>query len=138
MPGAFNETKPAAHLGQGWAFPVRTTVQGGLQLSAADQNLMESIRVLLRTRIGERVYRPEYGCRLAEMTFAPMNTDTLLLIRLHVQEALERWEPRIVLDQVLAEPDPESGRVNIVILYRAKESHQRRSLVYPFYLMPPE
>lgn len=138
MAGAFNETKPAAHVGQGWAFPVRTTVQGGLQLSAADQNLVESIRVLLRTRIGERVYRPEYGCRLAEMTFAPMNTDTLLMIRLHVQEALERWEPRIVLDQVLAEPDLENGRVNIVILYRAKETHQRRSVVYPFYLMPPE
>jgi len=72
------------------------------------------------------------------MTFAPMNTDTLLLIRLHVQEALERWEPRIVLDQVLAEPDWENGRVNIVILYQAKETHQRRSVVYPFYLMPPE
>lgn len=138
MPGAFNETEPAAHVGQGWAFPVRTTVQGGLQLSAAEQNLTESIRVLLRTRMGERVYRPEYGCRLAEMTFAPMNTDTLLLIRLHVEEALERWEPRIVLEQVLAEPDLENGRVNIVILYQVKETHQRRSVVYPFYLMPPE
>ncbi|MEY3299093.1 MAG: hypothetical protein RLZZ597_2353 [Cyanobacteriota bacterium] len=138
MARTFNETKPAAHLGQGWAFPVRTTVQGGIPLSAADQNLMESIRVLLRTRIGERVYRPDYGCRLAEMTFAPMNTDTLLLVRLHVQEALERWEPRIVLDQVLAEPDLENGRVNIVILYQVKETHQRRSVVYPFYLMPPE
>ena len=127
-----------AHIGQGWAFPMRTTVQGGLQLSAADQNLMESIRVLLRTRLGERVCRPEYGCRLAEMTFATMNTDTLLLIRLHVQEALDRWEPRIVVEQVLAEADPETGRVNIVILYRAKDTHQRRSLVYPFYLMPPE
>jgi hypothetical protein len=48
------------------------------------------------------------------------------------------WLANSVLDQVLAEPDPESGRVNIVILYRAKESHQRRSLVYPLYLMPPE
>ncbi|MEB3288793.1 MAG: GPW/gp25 family protein [Leptolyngbya sp.] len=138
MPRAFHETAPAAHVGRGWAFPVRTTVQGGFSLSAGEQNLMESIRLLLQTRIGERVYRPEYGCRLAEMTFAPMNTDTLLLIRLHVQEALDRWEPRIVLEQVLAEPDLENGRVNIVILYQAKETHQRRSLVYPFYLMPPE
>jgi uncharacterized protein len=127
-----------AHLGQGLAFPLRTTVQGSLQLSAAGQNLAESIRVLLRTRVGERVYRPDYGCRLAELTFAPMNTDTLLLIRLNVQEALERWEPRIVLEQVLTDPDPTLGRVDIVIHYRAKDSHQRRSLVYPFYLMPPE
>lgn len=138
MPEAMNYLNPEAHLGQGIAFPIRTSVQGGLQLSAAGQNLTESIRVLLRTRVGERVYRPDYGSRLSELTFAPMNTDTLLLIRLNVQEAIERWEPRIVLEQVLTDPDPALGRVDITIHYRAKDSHQRRSLVYPFYLMPPE
>ncbi len=127
-----------AHLGQGIAFPIRTTVQGRLQLSQAEQNLAESIRILLRTRPGERVYRPDYGCHLSDLTFMPMNTDTLLLIRLHVQDALAAWEPRIVLDQVLAEPDPAHGRVDITIHYRARNSHQRRSLVYPFYLMSPE
>lgn len=138
MAAATNYSNSDAHLGRGIAFPLRTTVQGGLQLSDAGQNLAESIRILLRTRPGERVYRPEYGCRLSDLTFMPMNTDTLLLIRLHVQDALEKWEPRIVLEQVLADPDPAQGRVNIVIHYRARDSHQRRSLVYPFYLMSPE
>lgn len=138
MPDAMPYLKPDAHLGQGISFPMRTSVQGSLQLSAAGENLAESIQLILRTRLGERVYRPDFGCRLAELTFAPMNTETLLLIRVHVREALEKWEPRIVLDQVSVDPDPARGRVDIVIQYHAKDSPHRRSMVYPFYLMSPE
>jgi phage baseplate assembly protein W len=138
MADALNSFKPSAHLGQGFSFPLRTSFQGSLQLSAGGENLEESIQIILRTRLGERLYRPDFGCRLSELTFAPMNTDTLLLIRLHVREALEKWEPRIVLDQVRVDPDPARGRVDIVIDYHGKETHQRRSMVYPFYLMSPE
>ena len=126
---------PEAHLGQGWAFPLKVSVQGGLQLSSARRNIEESIQIILRTRLGERVYRPTFGCRLSELTFAPMNTQTLLLIRLYVREALELWEPRIVLDAIQTEPDPIQGRVNILLHYHPKESSDVRSLVYPFYLM---
>ncbi|MBD1930795.1 MULTISPECIES: GPW/gp25 family protein [Cyanophyceae] len=123
-----------SHLGTGWSFPLRVNVQGGLQLSSAERNIEESIRIILQTQIGERVYRPNFGSRLSEMVFAPMNTQTLLLLRLHVQEALEMWEPRIVLDVVRTEPDPIRGRVDIIIEYHAKGSYDRGSLVYPFYL----
>lgn len=123
-------------LGTGVAFPLRMSVQGGLQLSSARQNLAESIRIILSTKPGERVYRPNFGCRLSELTFAPMNDNTLLRIRLYVEAALTQWEPRIVVDQVLAQPDPERGRVDITIDYHPKDTHDRRSLVYPFYLLP--
>lgn len=129
-------TNQVDHLGQGWAFPLRVSVQGAVQLSAATRNLEESIRIILRTGLGERVYRPTFGSRLSELTFAPMNTQTLLLIRIYVQEALEMWEPRIVVDAVQTDPDPLRGRVDIVVDYHPKESHDRRSLVYPFYLLP--
>ena len=125
-----------AYLGQGWAFPLRVNVQGSLQLSAAAPNVEEAIPIILRTHLGERVYRPEFGSRLSDLTFAPMNTQTLLLLRLHVQEALEKWEPRIALINIATEPDPMQGRVDIRIDYSLRDSHDRRSLVYPFYLLP--
>jgi uncharacterized protein len=124
------------HLGQGWAFPLRVNVQGRVQLSGLVQNIEESIQIILRTQLGERVYRPDFGSRLSELVFAPMNTQTLLLLRLHVQEALTRWEPRIVLDDVRTEPDPGQGYVDIVVEYHPKDSPDSRSLVYPFYLLP--
>lgn len=122
------------HLGKGWAFPLRSSVQGGIQLSAEAQKVRESIWVILRTGLGERVYRPNFGSRLSELTFAPLNNTTLLLIRIHVQEALEAWEPRIILEEVQTDPDPVRGRVDIIIQYRLKSSYDPFSLVYPFYL----
>jgi uncharacterized protein len=124
------------HLGRGWAFPLCANVQGRIHLSATLQNIEESIQVILRTQLGERVYRPEFGSRLSELVFLPMNTETLLLLRLHVREALLKWEPRIVLEDVRTEPNPVEGCVDIVVEYHPKDSHDSRSLVYPFYLLP--
>jgi uncharacterized protein len=123
-------------IGQGIAFPLQMNVQGQLQISNQNQNLEESIRIILQTNLGERVYRPEFGSRLSELVFAPMNTQTLLLLRVYTQEALEKWEPRIVIDSIRTEPDPMRGRVEVTLEYHAKESSDQRSLVYPFYLSP--
>ncbi|NEQ30528.1 MAG: GPW/gp25 family protein [Leptolyngbya sp. SIO4C5] len=128
---------PHTYLGQGFSFPMQVGVQGGLQLNAAHRNIEDSIGIILRTNMGERIYRPDFGSRLSELVFAPLNTQTLLLIRLYVEEALKKWEPRIVLDAVRTDPDPMSGRVDIVIEYHPKGHHDSRSLVYPFYLLPP-
>lgn len=125
------------YIGAGLAFPVNTNVQGSFQLSSDTTNLEESIRIILGTKLGERVYRPNFGSRLSEMVFEPMNTQTLLLIRLHVQEALEIWEPRIDLIEVITEPDLFTGKVNINILYQPRDRYDSRSMVFPFYLIPP-
>ena len=122
------------YLGTGWSFPLKTDLQGGISLSAAERKVKEAILIILRTELGERRYRPDFGCRLSELTFAPMNSKTLFLMRLYVQEALETWEPRINLDEVVSEPDPILGRVNIIINYRLKSDYEPRSLIYPFYL----
>lgn len=127
-----------SHIGQGIGFPLKTNVQGSLQLSQETQNLEESIHLILRTSLGERVYRPDFGSRLSELVFAPLNTQTLLLLRLYVEEALVAWEPRIDLVEILTDPDPVRGRVDITIRYHPKGNHDLRSLVYPFYLLPAD
>jgi len=123
------------YLGTGWAYPLRLSLQAGIQLTSEAQKVKESIWIILRTGIGERVYRPNFGSRLSELTFAPLNNDTLLQIRLYVREALEVWEPRIIVEEVLTEPDPVRGKVNININYRLKTLPDIHSFVYPFYLL---
>ena len=126
------------YLGRGWAFPLQLNVQGGIQLRSEAQKVRESIWLILRTELGERVYRPDFGSRLSELMFAPMNTDTLLQIRLYVREALEKWEPRILLDRVITDADPVRGRVDIIITYRLKNYQDIHNFVYPFYLLTEE
>lgn len=125
------------YLGRGISFPLKINVQGELKTDSGDRNLEESIATILDTKLGERVYRPNFGCRLSDLTFAPMNPQTILLARIYVEEALNRWEPRIQVTGVYAEPDPITGRLDLKILYEIKEEHDSRSMVYPFYLLPP-
>lgn len=134
MPDAVNGQQ-RDYLGRGWAFPLHLSMQGGIQLSSEAQKVKESIWIILRTGLGERVYRPNFGSRLAELAFAPMNTETLIRIRLYVIEALEVWEPRIFIDEVRTDPDPVRGRVDIIINYRLKDFPDIHSFVYPFYLL---
>lgn len=120
------------YLGRGLRFPLDLNVQGQLTISTQAQKVKESIRIILSTQIGERVYRPTFGCGLSKLIFAPLNDNTMLQIRLCVREALQTWEPRIIVDDVRTDPDPILGRVNIIINYRLKNYPDPYSLVYPF------
>ena len=136
LEGAIAPTDSATLLGSGWAFPLRMNTQGSLRLSTAEQSVEESIWLILRTDVGERVGEPEFGSMLTDFAFAPMNTDTLVQLCIAVEDALVRWEPRIVLEDVRADPDPARGRIDLVIQYRLVDRYDSRSLVYPFYLQP--
>lgn len=130
--------KHQEYLGTGLSFPLQVNLQGGFKQSSEAQKIKESIWLILRTDIGERVYRPDFGCRLTELAFAPLNNDTLLRIRICVLEALQTWEPRIDVDEVRADPDSANGHVNIIINYRFKSHPDLYSFVYPFYLVSQE
>ncbi len=126
-------------VGRGWAFPPRVDPQGGLALTNERNELVQSILVILSTSTGQRVMRPTFGCRLHELVFAPNNSHTAAQARRFVEEALGMWEPRINLLEVDVHPDPdEDDRLLIEIDYEVKATHDRRSLVHPFYLIPEE
>ncbi|MEA5559360.1 GPW/gp25 family protein [Nodularia spumigena] len=119
------------YLGTGWAFPLQLSLQGGIQLSSEEQKVRESIWIILRTGVGDRVYRPNFGSRLSELAFAPLNTDTLLRIRLYVLEALEVWEPRIIVDEVLTEADPPPDLGKLGMGKIGNQSYCEKQMIIP-------
>ncbi|MBC7238178.1 MAG: GPW/gp25 family protein [Chloroflexi bacterium] len=125
--------------GHGWAFPLQIGSQGGLRLTDERSEIDQAIRIILSTSPGERVMRPSFGCRLQELVFAPCNSRTAAQARRYVEEALGMWEPRIVINRLDVQPDPaEPNCLLIRIEYTVKSTHDRRSLVHPFYLIPEE
>jgi len=83
--------------------------------------------------------RPEFGCQIYELVFAPNNTAIAGLAAHHVEDALGMWEPRIRTQEVRAYPDPhDPGRLLVEIRYEIKATHDSRSLVFPFYRIPGE
>ncbi len=122
-------------LGVGWKFPVRLDGQGSFALSRYEEDIQESIWIILSTAPGERVMRPDFGCGIHEYVFAPNTTRTAGLVRQKVEEALSRWEPRIELVEVLVQADEDDPSVLLIqITYRARATDSRFNLVYPFYL----
>src|ERR1700722_12032546 len=82
-------------IGSGWAFPLKTTATGSIALVSGDQEIAESIRIILATAHGERPMRPDFGCGIHDHVFAPADSTTAGLIVHEVKTALARWEPRI-------------------------------------------
>lgn len=126
-------------LGQGWHFPMTITKTGGIALARQESDIEAAIGIILETSRGERRMRPEFGCILSELVFAPNNATTFGRVEEAVKEALARWEPRIRVTEVNARADPqERNKLLIDIGYQIKTSNDRRNLVYPFYLIPKE
>jgi phage baseplate assembly protein W len=127
----------ADFIGRGISFPLRVDQSGSIALAAGADGIDASIRMALSTAPGERVMRPQFGCRIWDLLFEPVNANTLGLMAEAVRDALSQWEPRIEVDDVEVEPDSASrARVVIRILYRVRATNDRRNLVYPFYVIP--
>ncbi|HSE42647.1 MAG TPA: GPW/gp25 family protein [Acidobacteriota bacterium] len=123
-------------LGKGWKFPVKVeTTTGRISMSEYEEDIKEAIWIILSTSKGERVMRPDFGCGIHDLVFAPINLTTVNLIQDGVREALTLWEPRIELMKVEVLTDrADEGKLQVSIDYRVRTTNNRFNLVYPFYL----
>jgi phage baseplate assembly protein W len=126
-------------IGAGWAFPVRTDATGRIALVRREREIEESIHLILGTAPGERPMRPEFGCAIHEHVFAPADAATAGEIAYEVRRALERWEPRIDLDDVQVTFDSgDASTMYIDVRYSLRGANDPRNLVFPFYVIPSD
>ena len=126
-------------IGRGFSWPMSVDHTGSIALTNGAQDLDHSIHVVLLTAPGERLMRPQFGCRIWDLLFEPVNANLLGLISQAVRDALAQWEPRIAVEDVRPVQDAtDSSLVRIEITYRVKATNDRRNLVYPFDVIPRE
>ena len=122
-------------LGTGWGFPPafsNKTSDVGM-LSDVD-DIQSSLEILLTTRPGERVMRPDYGCNLDELVFEPLTTTFKTYIKDLISTAILYYEPRIEVNSIDLDDTGElEGRILIVIDYTVSATNTRFNFVYPFY-----
>ena len=83
--------------------------------------------------------RPEFGCGIHDFVFESADSTALGRIAYEVRVALERWEPRIDVDDVDVTFDAEDRSIVYVdVRYRDKDGNDPRNLVFPFYVIPAE
>jgi phage baseplate assembly protein W len=125
-------------LGSGWRFPIVPDAGGGLRYVDGDDNVGQSLALLLSTGWGERVMRPRFGTNARELVFAPGSVTNLGELETSVRDAVRDHEPRVDLVGVVATADPdERERVDIEVTYTVRRTNTRSSVVFPFYLARP-
>jgi phage baseplate assembly protein W len=124
-------------LGSGLAFPLGVDDRGRIALAHGEVDVEQAIRLILSTAPGERPMRPEFGCAVHDCVFERIDADTLARIDQAVRVALDRWEPRIALDDVSFETRRE-GELTVHLHYHLRATNDVRNLVFPFYVVPAE
>lgn len=108
---------------------------GSLIYATDEEKIQQAVLVILGTTRGERVMRPDFGSRLRELVFAPLNSSTKGLVASAITDALVKCEPRVdVLEVQAAEQVADPGTLVVNIEYRVRATNSVFNLVYPFYL----
>jgi hypothetical protein len=126
-------------LGRGLRFPVSVNLNGGVSSSQLEENVRQSIFIILGTAPGERINRPYFGCQIHDLMFAPNNDLTSARAEIYCEEAIYKFEPRIekVTCKATRNSD-EPNRLDIRIEYVIAGKNDKRNLVFPFYLRNEE
>jgi uncharacterized protein len=126
-------------LGTGWAFPPSFDhLSGSVELVSNNDDIQQSLNILLSTSLGERVMQPTYGCNLNDYMFDALNNSLIGIIKHHVENAILYYEPRIVVDEVdvtaAESEDLLGGAFTISVSYTIPETNSRFNYVYDYYL----
>jgi len=110
--------------------------RGGVAMAEDGQAVRQSILLLLATRPGERLMRPDYGCNLHRLVFAPNDASTAGLAIHYVGEALRRWEPRILIQRLDAGADlfasGDGTILDILLDYRIRRTGREEHLALAY------
>ena len=123
-------------LGRGWSFPP-SFAAGGRELHtvAQQEDIEQSLAILLSTRRGERVMQDDFGCELSEFVFEEITDGLIGRVHSVIERAILHHEARIELNGIeVSASDDTQGLLLIAIDYTVRATNSRYNMVYPFYL----
>ena len=123
-------------LGTGFKFPVQVdSVTGRVRTSSNEEDIEESVRIILGTQPGERPMSPHFGCNINSFVFGLSDYTSMQMIKREVENSLVMWEPRIkdISAEVVQSPD-DNGVLLIAISYVVRSTNNPFNLLYPFYI----
>lgn len=127
----------SSFLGTGWDFPPTFAKRGGsvqASMLSDEEDIYQSLLILLKTSPGERVMNPTYGCGLRDMVFESIDESAITEIKDIIERAVLFFEPRITLQRIDVQSDEAlQGRIDIQLFYTVRTTNTRSNIVYPFY-----
>lgn len=124
-------------LGIGWKFPPTfDKTSGSIMLVSEEEDIRESLFILLSTKPGERTMLPEYGCDLNKMIFESIDSSLITEMKGMIENAILYFEPRIILNEIVISQDKTNdGLLLIDVQYTIRKTNKRSNMVYPYYIL---
>jgi phage baseplate assembly protein W len=114
---------------------ILNSATGGIEMVEEAASIRQSILLLLSTRTGERIMRPDYGTELHRLVFSPNDNTTAGFAIHYVRKALLRWEPRIEILHLDATRNPEvDSYLDMLLNYRVRSNQVTAQLTFSFNL----
>ena len=122
-------------MGRGLKFPLQIDPKTGkIAMVSEEEDIAESIGIILNTVQGERIMRPEFGSNVLDYTFSTASNSERQSLAFDLREQLGYLEPRIdEIDVRCKDTDELEGAIIIEISYRVRSTNNRYNHVYPFY-----
>lgn len=122
-------------LGRGWNYPIKVDPRtNAIMLVEYEPDIRQAIEIILSTARGERVMRPDFGCGIHDLVYDVMDVAMLTRVETEVRESLIKYEARIELISVAANPrHAVDGKLLVEVDYRVRRTNQTGNYVYPFY-----
>lgn len=124
----------SSFLGRGWSFPPRFDAKfSKLEMVTLEEEVRESLYIILSTVPGERVTNPDFGCKIYDLIWEPIDKARKILMEQVIRAAVYRYEPRVDVDEIHIDSDEDEGTVYIHLDYTIRKVNVRTNIVYPFY-----
>lgn len=128
-------TQNSSFLGTGWSFPPKFNQDTAtVEMVSDEEDIVQSLEIILSTRPAERIMQPDFGCELSQFLFEEITQGLITGIRGTISDAILYHEPRIDVEDINIEESEEEGLLLIRIIYTVRATNSRFNLVYPFYL----
>lgn len=122
-------------LGRGWTFPpVFQNKIGSVEMVSDQEDINQSLKIILSTRRGERITNPYFGCAMHDYLFNSIDETTKFMIIDAIKSAILDYESRIILEEVNIDLSEQlEGTINVELVYLIRKINVRSNIVFPFY-----
>ena len=128
--------RDVSFLGTGWSFPPEFSIRAGVRMVSAEEDIRQSLVIVLATAPGERVMRPAFGAGIKQQVYESINETTITILNDTIKRAILFFEPRVVVEAITTDSALAlEGRLDFSIDYTIISTNTRHNIVYPFYCL---
>lgn len=130
------DERSSSFLGKGWAFPPEFNYEmGTVETVNDDEDIRQSLRIILGTIPGERIMFPTFGCGIRTFVFESNDPTQISMLKDAIYDAILYNESRIKLETIDIKDDTKiHGKIYIHLFYKVIITNTRSNMVYPYYL----